>query len=131
MFCSPEGVLKMIGYTPAGMLIIKNAKMKNLALKDLAEKTSISYSHLINMLKGTRDITESTFKKICGVLKLSRDQKYELKEAVFISNQNISINTKNKREDVLRLIYWLVIKGKYLNAEQVSQCFEIVKGNNK
>lgn len=43
--------------TIASSLLVQYAKDKRVSVKELAERTGLSYSHIINVLNGTRDIT--------------------------------------------------------------------------
>lgn len=118
-------------YTPAGKEILKFAIDRNMTLKDVATAIKISYSHLMNLMNGTRDITRDIETKIENALKLEREEKFILREAVFISNQKIIIPRQNTREFVLRLFYWLYIKRNVLSQDQVNQCMEIIKNSKR
>lgn len=113
--------------TRASELITHYAKEKGITLKELAKLTGLSYSHIINILNGSRDITPKILKTICSALKLTKDEQYALKEAVFISNKEIIISTKNKREYVLKLLYWVTVKSNTLSLSQVEKCIDIVR----
>lgn len=82
--------------TIASSLLVQYAKDKRVSVKELAERTGLSYSHIINVLNGTRDITPKIEKKLCFALKLTKEEQYALKEAIFISNKSIVISTKIK-----------------------------------
>lgn len=117
----------MTRYTPAGSQIAQYLRARSMKLTDLSAQTGISYSHIINIMRGTRDITQETFQKICKTLKLSREERYSLKEAVFVSNSTIVIQTANKKEGILHLLYWLTVKGNYMTKEEVDQCLALAR----
>ena len=43
--------------TIARSLLIQFAKDRKISVKELAERTGLSYSHVVNILNGSRDIT--------------------------------------------------------------------------
>lgn len=113
--------------TIASSLLIQFAKDRKISVKELAERTGLSYSHVVNILNGSRDITPKNEKKLCLALKLNKEEQYALKEAIFISNKDIVISTKNKRDYVLKLLYWVTVKSNTLSLSQVEKCIDIIR----
>lgn len=108
-------------------MIQKLAIDRNMTLKELSILVKLSYPHFMNLLNGNRDITPKIQHKIENALKLNREERYALNEAVFISNSKIIIPKNNNREYVLRLIYWINVKRNFLSQDQVDQCMSIIK----
>ena len=113
--------------TAASMLITQYARERGMSLEDISKQTGISYSHVTNLLNGVRDITPKNAKKFYTALKLSKEEQLALKEAIFISNKNITVSTKNKKEYVLKLLYWIVVKSNTLSITQAEKCMDIVR----
>ena len=120
-------MIKNIEPTIASSLLVQYAKDKRVSVKELAERTGLSYSHISNILSGVRTITPKNEKKLCSALKLTKEEQYALKEAIFISNKSIVISTKNKRDYILKLLYWVTVKSNTLSLSQVEKCIDIIR----
>ncbi len=117
--------------TEAGYLIKTFANQKDKELTDLASKLGVTYPHFINMLKGTKNINNKQFQKLCQLLELNKDQRFQLKEAIFLSNSEIVIPTKNKKKYLLRFYYLLSYKAQYISEDTIAKCSELINSNNK
>lgn len=117
--------------TEAGYLIKTFANQKDKELTDLASKLGVTYPHFINMLKGTKNISNKQFQKLCQLLELNKDQRFQLKEAIFLSNSEIVIPTKNKKKYLLRFYYLLSYKAQYISEDTIAKCSELINSNNK
>lgn len=117
--------------TEAGYLIKMFANQKDKELTDLASKLGVTYPHFINMLKGTKNINNKQFQKLCQLLELNKDQRFQLKEAIFLSNSEIVISTKNKKKYLLRFYYLLSYKAQYVSEDTIAKCTELINSNNK
>ena len=113
-------------YTEAGKLIIQYARNKNMSLFDLAAAAKISYPHLSNMLRGTKRMNDSNVQKICNALKLNREERISVKEAVFVSNPNIIIPTTDKRLYLLKFIFLLLQRCNNISQQQIDECRKII-----
>lgn len=112
----------MKNYTVFGMLILHFAADRNMSVADIAKETKISYPHLSNMLRGEKNVTQDSVKKVSNALKLSRQERSKLREAAFMSNKVIRIENDGIPYYTLRLIYFLVIKKNTLSKANIEQC---------
>lgn len=117
----------MKNYTVFGMLILHLAADRNMSVTDIAKQTKISYPHLSNMLRGEKNVTPESLKKICSSLKLNRQERSKLREAAFISSKIIKIdNDGSIPYYTLRMIYFLLRKKNTLSKADIDQCKQIL-----
>ena len=117
----------MKNYTVFGMLILHLAADRNMSVTDIAKQTKISYPHLSNMLRGEKNVTPESLKKICCSLKLNRQERSKLREAAFISSRIIKIdNDGSIPYYTLRMIYFLLRKKNTLSKADIEQCKQIL-----
>lgn len=117
----------MKNYTFAGRAIAGIAIKQNMTVKDLAENCGISYSHMSNMLRGVKSIDEKTVRKIGDALELNRADRNALREAVFVSNPKVIIETNGTESYILRFIYMVLKKKNSLSKEQIRKCWDIIE----
>lgn len=110
----------------AGKLIIIYASNKHITLPELAKKLGISQSHLSNILHGIRNIDNSLHTKLCTVFELDKTERAKLKEACWVSNNVITINTKKCKPGILKIVYLAIHRARYLNQDQIEQCINIL-----
>lgn len=115
--------------TEAGKLIKQFAYNKNITVLELSKRCRVSYSYLCKMMTGLRDISDTVFNRLCGTLRLNRDERNLLKEAVYISNNKIVVITKDKRLYYLKFLYLINSKAYNLTKEQIDKCTTIVNNN--
>lgn len=115
-------------YTMAGKVICKYAATNNYSLKDLSDRCGISYSHLINLMNGQRNIEEKHIIKIADALKLNRDQREELRSNAFISNKEIVIdNKKGNIDNFILLTIYAILKNRHnISKLEVKEILELI-----
>lgn len=112
--------------TEAGELICKYTKNKAISFIELSQKLKISYSYLIKILIGERNITDEIYNKMCNIFNLNKFERNKLREAVFISNPFVMTTTSDKRQYILKLLYVIIQKHSIISQEQASQCIQIL-----
>ena len=122
----------MKDYTTFGMLIMHFAADRNMSIADIAKETKISYPHLSNMLRGEKSVTPESLNKICGSLKLNRQERSKLREAAFISSKIIKIeNDGSIPYYTLRFVYFLLQKKNNLSKADIEQCKQMLSKQSK
>ena len=116
----------MKNYTVFGVLLLHFAADRNMSIADISKASKISYTHLSNMLRGEKNVTQEALKKISDSLHLSRQERAKLKEAAFMSAKVIRIENKGIPYYVLRLIYLLLQKKNNLSKAAVEECKKIL-----
>ena len=116
----------MKNYTVFGMLLLHFAADRNMSIADISKASKISYSHLSNMRRGEKSVTQEALKKISDSLHLSSKERAKLKEAAFMSAKVIRIENNGIPYYVLRLIYLLLQKKNNLSKAAVEECKKIL-----